>query len=189
MSLYSNIPVPESIDAAMKLLEEHRDEVDMYHLSLSDVRELLTFVLESNYFEFNSSMFRECKGLAMGNHLAPSLAIIFMSKLEEEALALFPCKPRLYRRYIDDCILVWLHGRRKLVEFVSFMNNRHPDIKFTVECTHDANSHTISYLDLSISVQSGVLQTELFVKPSHSGVHLSYMSSLPMDVKKSVARQ
>ena len=87
-----------------------------------------------------------------------------MSKLEEEAPALLPCKPCLYRRYIDDCILVWLHGVRKLVEFVSFMNNRHPD-----------------------SVQSDVLQTELFVKPSHSGLNLSYMSSLPMDVKKSVA--
>ena len=189
VSLYSNIPIEESIDAAIELLTVHRDEVDMFYLSLSDVRQLLLFVLKSNYFECNGSVFRQRKGLAMGNHLAPPLAIIFMGKLEEEALSLSPHKPRMYRRYIDDCILVWLHGLMLLMQFVQFLNSRHPDIRFTLEHTEQDDTHTISYLDLSISVRGGVIDWELFVKPSHSGVHMSYDSCLPLDVKRSVARE
>ena len=187
VSLYSNIPINESIDAAMQLLEAHRQEVDILFLSLTDVRKLLEFVLESNYFQFGDSVYRQRRGLAMGNHLAPPLAIIFMSKLEEEALSLSPQKPLLYRRYIDDCILVWLHGLELLLEFLRFMNSRHPDIRFTIEHTEENEMHTVNYLDLSVSVRDGLLSWELFIKPSHSGVHLSYDSSLPMDIKTSVA--
>ena len=98
VSLYSNIPVDEGIDAVMELLAQHREDVDMFFLSLPDARQLLTFVLQSNYFSFGESVYRQRKSLAMGNPLAPPMAIIFMSKLESEALALSPHKPRLYRR-------------------------------------------------------------------------------------------
>ena len=187
VSLYSNIPIAESIDAAVELLEIHCHDVDMFYMSLSDVRKLLEFVLQSNYFEFGQSVYRQRKGLAMGNHLAPPLAIIFMSKLEQEALALSPQKPHRYSRYIDDCILVWLYGLESLLEFVSFMNSRHPDIRFTIEHSEQNDSHIVNYLDLSVSVLDGIINWELFIKPSHSGVHLSYHSAVPMEVKKSVA--
>ena len=187
VGLYANIPIDESIDAVIELLDAHQQQVDMFELSLSDVRQLLEFVLNSNYFAFGNEVYRQRKGLAMGNHLAPPLAIIFMSKLETEALSLSPYKPQLYRRYIDDCITVWLHGLALLLEFVAFMNSRHPDIKFTIEHTGQNELHTVSYLDLSISVLDGIVNWELFIKFSHSGVHLAYSSSLPGNVKRSVA--
>ena len=111
-------------------------------------------MLQSNYFAFGDAVYRQQKGLAMGNHLAPPMAIIFMSKLETEALAISPLKPCLYRRYIDDCILVWLHGLERLLEFVEFMNTRHPDIKFTIEHTQQNAEHNVSYSDLLISVKN-----------------------------------
>ena len=73
---------------------------------LPDVKRLLQLVLNSNYFAFGNDVYRQKKGIAMGNHLAPPLAIVFMSKLETEALRLSPRKHRLYKRNIDDCILV-----------------------------------------------------------------------------------
>ena len=115
------------------------------------------------------------------------MAIIFMSKLESEALALSPRKPRLYRRYIDDCLLIWLHGMMLLLEFLNFMNSRHPDIRFTIEHTEQNEEHMVSYLDLSISVSNGILAWELYIKPSHSGVHFSYDTAIPYEVKRSVA--
>ena len=187
VSLYSNIPINESVDAAIELLEEHRAEIDMFSLSVSDIRDLLLFVLNSNFFEFNGNVYRQRRGLAMGNHLAPPMAIIFMSRLESLALSDFPLKPLLYRRYIDDCIIIWLFGVASFLRFVEHLNSRHPHIRFTADYTCPANSHTISYLNLSISCSSGKLDWELFVKPSHSGVHLSYLSSLPLDTKIAVA--
>ena len=43
------------------------------------------------------------------------------------------------------------------------------------------------FLDLSVSVEDGFVHRELFIKPCHSGVHLSYMSALSMNIKRSVA--
>ena len=187
VSLYSNIPIAESIDAAMELLEMHRQQVDMFNLSLEDMRRLLESVLNSNYFAFGETVYRQRKGLAMGNHLAPPMAIVFMSKLESEALKLCPKKPRMYRRYIDDCIVVWLHGLTQLQKFLTFINSRHPDIRFTIEHTEQNDAHAVNYLDISVSVDHGVINWELFMKPSHSGVHLSFDSALPMEIKTSVA--
>ena len=55
---YSNIPIAESISAAMEMLGEHEAEVDMFGLSLHDVRELLGFLLESNFFQFQNKVYR-----------------------------------------------------------------------------------------------------------------------------------
>ena len=55
---YSNIPIAESISAVMEMLEEHEAEVDMFGLSLHDVRELLGFLLESNFFQFQNKVYR-----------------------------------------------------------------------------------------------------------------------------------
>ena len=74
-----------------------------------------------------------------------------------------------------------------LLEFLNFMNSRHPDIIFTIEHTEQNEEHMVSYLDLSISVSNGILAWELYIKPSHSGVHLSYDTALPYEVKRSVA--
>ena len=106
VALYSNIPIQESIDVAMEALESHRDEIDMFWLEPSDVRNMLEYAPTSNYYEFEEKQYRQVRGIAMGNHLAPPLAILFMSHLEERALAEYHLKPLMYRRYIDDVILL-----------------------------------------------------------------------------------
>ena len=84
-------PIPESIDAAVDLLRAHENRIDMLGLSVEDIRSMLEFVLDRNYFEFNGEQYRQRNGLAMGNHLAPPLAIIFMSSLEVKVLDSCDC--------------------------------------------------------------------------------------------------
>ena len=75
-----------------------------------------------------------------------------------------------------------------LMEFVNHLSCQHSDIEFTVQHSRPDVTSSVPYLDLSISVTDCRLEWELFVKESHSGVHLSYCSGLPMDVKMAVAR-
>ena len=72
--------VDECIHVVTEVLDLNRKEVDMVHLSLSDVRELLSVLLTSNYFQLDCIQYRQRKGLAMGNDLAPPTAIIFYVK-------------------------------------------------------------------------------------------------------------
>ena len=50
------------------------------------------------------------------------------------------------------------------------------------------NTNNINFLDLTISINSNQLHWKLFVKPIHSGVHLSFVSSHTLACKRSVAR-
>ena len=96
------------------------------------VREILTDVLH-NIFEFNDKKYQQEYGVAMGNHLAPPLAILFMSSPEESAITSHDHTPLLYKRYIDDVLILWYHGLDELNRFVSHFHTQHPSIKFTVE--------------------------------------------------------
>ena len=92
----------------------------------------------------------------MGNHLAPPLAIIFMSSLEVKVLDSCDCKPLLYKRYIDDIFVIWCHGREAFDSFVQLLNAQHPSIRFTVEHS-DIPTHSINFLDLTVSVSNCTL--------------------------------
>ena len=51
----------------------------------------------------------------MGNDLVPPFAIIFMDKLERSMLASAEHQPEFNDRYVDDCLMTWVHGERALV--------------------------------------------------------------------------
>ena len=172
----------------MKHLETHKKDIDMLDLEVGDIRNLLEHVLGNNVFEFGNTQFRQTTGIATGNNFAPPLAVLFMADLEEKAINTYERKPEMYRRYIDDCIMKWHHGPDELQNFIQHLNSIHPRIKFTMEHSDMTNNNTINFLDLSISIKSNRLHWELFVKPIHSGVHLSFVSSHPLACKRSVAR-
>ena len=65
----------------------------------------------------------------MGNPLSPTLANIFMCKLEADVVT--PLNLPFYNRYVDDCCT-----KRKanaLDILLENLNSYHPNIKFTVE--------------------------------------------------------
>ena len=66
----------------------------------------------------------------MGSPLAPFLANIFMSFHESKWLSEYYLnKPKFYLTYVDDI----LAGFDNEQDSSNFLNNRHPNIKFTIE--------------------------------------------------------
>ena len=82
-SLYTNIPNHEGITAVRRtLIEKGYDG----KISIQSLTQLLTYVLHMNNFEFNNNTYLQTGGTSMGTRAAPSLANIFMGKLEEKIL-------------------------------------------------------------------------------------------------------
>ena len=84
----------------------------------------------------------------MGSPLVPVLANIFMgfhkSKwFNEHNLN----KPKFYLRYVDD-ILDACHNEEDSLNFFNFLNNKHSNIKFTIE---KQITHSITFFDVFIS--------------------------------------
>ena len=82
VALYPSIPIQEGIDCVVRFIQQHFGHIDMLGLSVDNINDLLTFVL-NNYLRFGDDVYRQ-EGVAMGNQLAPPLAIIFMHCLEEK---------------------------------------------------------------------------------------------------------
>ena len=176
-SLYTNIPNHEGITSVRRtLIEKGYDG----QVSIESLTRLLTLVLHMNNFEFNNSTYLQIGGTSMGTRVAPSLANIFMSKLEEKLLRNAPHKPALYLRYIDDIFMVFTGSETQLLEFIEHMNNGHHSIKFTAEYSKDK----VPFLDTWVKKSDqGGLFTDLYTKPTDTQNYLHYTSCHPTHCK------
>ena len=77
---------------------------------------------------------------------SPFLANIFMGFHKSKWLNEYLNKPNFYFRYVDDILAVF--DNQQDLNFLDFLNNRHPNIKFTIE---KQIKHSIAYLDVFIS--------------------------------------
>ena len=82
-SLYTNIPNHEGLVAVARSLINEQPKFTITYQSLL---ELLRLVLYKNNFKFNEEHYLQIGGTAMGTKVAPSLANLFMGRLEEKLL-------------------------------------------------------------------------------------------------------
>ena len=112
----------------------------LYYFAVFVLIKTDTAVLHNNYFKFGEKVYRQNKGIAMGNRLAPLLVIVFMDHLEREMLRTTKDKPESYERCVDDGLVVWPHGKTRLVEFMDHCNHPTPNIGCTWDSSTEGNS-------------------------------------------------
>ena len=147
-----------------------------------DILSFAELVLKSNNFEFNGKHYLQKRGTAIGTKMAPSYANVFMDRLERRLIENAEVKPHIWWRYIDDIFIVWTEGEEKLREFIDYLNNAHETIKFTYKWSE----HEIEFLDVKVLNESGVLETDVFIKPTDSHQYLHYSSCHPGACKRSI---
>ena len=111
----------------------------------------------------------------MGSPLAPVLASIFMGFhepkwLNEDNLN----KLDFHLRFADD-ILAAFDNEQNSLNCLDFVNNRHPNIKFTIE---KEINHSIAFLDVFISdgINNQNLTLQRFHKSTYAGLLLNFKS-------------
>lgn len=140
--------------------------------------DLLKIVLGHNYFQFADTMYHQVQGTAMGTKMAPSYANIFMAELEEYLLDNYSTKPLLWKRYIDDILCIWPGPPSEVEDFIQYLNQSHPTIKFT----HSSSTTEVDFLDLTIykgkrHAASLILDLKPFFKPTNKFQYLEYSSA------------
>ena len=176
VALYPSIPHEEVSESLQHMLRKNR------HLATDVPRtplllDIVNHILKNNVFDFDGHIFRQIHGTAMGTPMAPAIANLFMGWVEERLLPSAPyhISTDLWRRFIDDVIMLWTHGEEKLTLFLDWLNKQHPTIKFTA---HFGRSN-IPFLDTSVSIKDGHLVTDLHRKPSDANMYLPFTSSHP----------
>lgn len=185
-ALYTNIPHDEGIESALTHLYPEEEEMPF---PKEFTESLLRIILQQNAFEFNSKMYSQIKGTAMGTKMAPAYANLFLDSLERNFLQQQDPAPVLWKRYIDDILVIWNATKEELEKFLLDLNNLHPTIKFT----SDISSEQITFLDLEIYkgerfTTSGKLDSRPHFKPTNKFQYLSFNSAHPKSVHKGLVK-
>ena len=83
-----------------------------------------------------------------------------MDKFETEFLTTQNLKPWVWLRFIDDIFFVWTHGEEKLNDFLSCLNEFHPNLK----CTYEYSTDQINFLDVIVKKEKDEFVTDLYCK-------------------------
>ena len=171
VSLFTNIPLEETIDLAVDLILQDRSDLDC---SRSDLKGLFLQATSQTHFLFDGTFYDQIDGVAMGSPLGPTLANLFMGHHEKNWIDQFPRDKGtliFYRRYIDDIFAVF-NTSDEANEFLKYLNSKHGSIKFT--CEHNDMS-TMPFLDVLVNNRNGV-HTSLFRKKTYTGLLTNYYS-------------
>ena len=114
--------------------------------------------------------------------MAPCNANISMAELEEKFLSGYPFKPLAYYRYIDDILIIWIHGLHLVHNFINSINKQHSQIILTLIISNTS----VNFLDVPIDHHGCRISTKTYTKSTDSHAFLSYNSFHPRHTKQSI---
>ena len=132
VSLFTRVPVNEALLVISQRLQQDDTLKDRTSIPIPDLCAPVELCLKSTYFQFGKSFYEQVEGAAMGSPLSPIVANIFLEDLETRALETSAWKPKMWRRYVDDVLVVWPHGDQLLEEFHQHLNKQNPSIQLYI---------------------------------------------------------
>jgi hypothetical protein len=144
------------------------------------VTDMLTFVMQHGYCQFNGQFYQQIKGTVMGTPVAPPYSNIYIAQcLESRAKQQSPDWPRIYKRFIDDGFFIWERDEASLLAFLHMLNNLLPNIRLT----YNYSQSRIDYMDLTITkcmdgtdASAVSLKITTYQKPHHQYMYIPYHS-------------
>ena len=179
-NLYTMIPQIDGVLSFKKML----DKLNLKHvsgLSTETIIKLSRYVLQNNYFTYNSRYYHQIRGGAMGSPLTLTMANCYMYFYELDIIKQITNSGGLYMRYIDDIFIVINWPTRHLHKQINIWNNFNMNIKLNPHVDQSVN-----FLDITIENKNGQLFTKVYHKPSHEPYFLPYNSIHPLHIKKNI---
>lgn len=181
-SLFTNVPVNETIEIIVNTVS---DNPDLCPLPPDLLRDLLLLCVTNVQFLFNGQFYRQVDGVAMGSPLGPLFANIFMGSIEKRLNDDIEASCIKFYRYVDDTFAL-VRNNHCSDHLLSLFNSVHPHLSFTRECESNGS---LPFLDVEIHRRSdGTLSTQIYRKPTFSGVYLNFHSFVPMSFKSGLVR-
>ena len=174
-SLFTNVPVQETVDIILELCFPLADSI-FHGYDRKTFKKVLDLCTKDNIFLFNELAYKQIDGAPMGACCSPTLANIFLSYYEKRWLDDCPSefKPVLYRRYVDDCFLLFRKNDH-ISKFHDYFNSQYANIKFTIEIEQD---NSLPYLDVHVKKPGNAFVTDLYRKPTITGLGMKRDSSI-----------
>ena len=178
-SLFTSVPLKETIDICAKVLYENTD----IGLSKRNFIALMNTATSGIEFSFDGEMYCQTDGVAMGSPLGPTLANIIMGYLESKYFET-NSSPIAYYRYVDDCFILFRNKEDCDRMFLGF-NSLHPSIKFTLEAE---NNNILPFLDVLVERIDTKFVTSVYRKGTFTGQYVNFYSHCTTKRKANLIR-
>jgi hypothetical protein len=183
VSFYTNI---DSLKCAEIVTSAYRRLNPTSKIRPRHLTQMITEIMDNNYFSFQDQIWKQLDGLAMGTSCAPVLANIYAGFYERRnRITKYP-GVLLYVRYIDDIFCVFRGSEKDLMAFQRKATLGSLTIKW--ECSKEKNA----FLDLEVlKVRSHLgpkLVSRLFVKSMNKFLYIPWSSAHPLHVKKAFVK-
>ncbi|KAJ1214531.1 hypothetical protein NDU88_002149, partial [Pleurodeles waltl] len=123
---------------------------------------------------------------SMGSTFAPSLACLYVDHFERQVVVHddnpFLQQSKLWKRYIDNILLVWTGTREEALTLSNWLNAANPFLNFTMTI----GDNRLPFLDLLIYENYGALATEVYYKPMDRNNLLQFQSFHPQALKENL---
>ena len=77
-ALFTSVPIDPALQIIKDLLEKDPTLKDRTVMGVKDILLLLEFCLKNTYFSFQGQFFEQVEGAAMGSHISPIVANLYM---------------------------------------------------------------------------------------------------------------
>ncbi|EYC13387.1 hypothetical protein Y032_0044g961 [Ancylostoma ceylanicum] len=181
-SLYTNVNNDNAVDAVISLYEQHESQIHSMGFNANDIRVMLSATLSCNIFCFNNKMYEQKRGLAMGNRIAPLLAIIFMDHIERITLT---SDILLYKRYVDDAFVIGI-SENEVERTLERLNAVDDNISFTMEKPDEEGF--LPFLNAKIRIVDGQIECSWYKKSASRNILVHSRSAHPIFVKANMVR-
>jgi hypothetical protein len=176
-ALYTNIPSNECLILITQFLKKQ------LHLFPKDfdliaIHNILKLVLFNNIFSSNNKFYIQIKGISMGIICGPTIANLYLSILEKQLLVIE--KPLIYKRYIDDILIITKNSINS-----DFFKRYFPNLEISIN-----EDNEIVFLDLKIKIDKilNSLNFALFTKPFIKPSYLRTESNHPIHIQKNIPK-
>ena len=182
VSLFTNVPVFETIDIITSFVEDNPHICPIPHDTL---KELLRTCTTNVQFFFNGKYYRQIDGVAMGSSLGCLFANVFMGHMEQQLYQDISSICHMYFRYIDDTFII-VDDMDKAHQLLDIFNSYHRNLKFTFEAERNSS---LAFLDVLVyRNENGCFDTRVFRKSTWTGVYTSFHSFVPLSYKRGLVR-
>jgi hypothetical protein len=166
VSMYTNIDTQQCIDRLTSFLTDEATLERFPHIKANALIEAIDIIMNNNRMRFDDLIMHQHKGIALGMAPAPSIANFFVAIYETSNIVTFPKASLLVlKRFIVDGFGIWLQDpdqdtdAQQWETFQTIVNEMGLTWEFS------PLSHTVTFMDLNITLTNGRLTTSLYAKP------------------------
>ena len=181
-SLYTNVPIKDTLLIIKGLLENDADLQAKTKIPSKDILNITEFLLTRTWYKYKEKYFQQTDGVAMGGPTSSVVAEIYMQNHDKVALSTFVIPLKVYERFVDDTFSIL--KRNQLQPFHDHLNSIHPKIQFTVE---EESEKKLPFLDTLLRRNDdGTISVLVYRKPTHTDQYLNFKSNHTSQSKDAV---